>query len=48
MKKNLISIKQFFVTNNVYIEFLPYSFIVKELRTGVALLKGHTKDGVYE
>ena len=48
MKKNLISISQFCLSNNVSIEFSSSSFIVKELRTGATLLKGKTKDGVYE
>ncbi|WKA01920.1 hypothetical protein VitviT2T_020169 [Vitis vinifera] len=48
MRKNLISISQFCTSNNVSVEFLPSSFHVKELRTGAILLKGHTKDGVYE
>jgi histone deacetylase 1/2 len=48
MKKNLISISQFCTSNNVSVEFLPSSFYVKELRTGAILLKGQTKDGVYE
>ena len=34
MKRNLISVSQFCLTNNVSIEFLPHSFLVKDLRTG--------------
>ena len=48
MKKNLISISQFYNTNKVSIEFLPFTFLVKNLRTGTPLLMGKTKDGVYE
>ena len=48
MKKNLISISQFCISNNVSIEFLPFCFHVKDLRTGATLLTGNTKDGVYE
>ena len=48
MKKNLISISQFCTSNNVSIEFLPSTFLVKELHTGATLLQGQTKDGVYE
>ena len=44
----MISISQFCSSNNVSIEFLPSSFLVKELRTGTTLLRGSTKDGVYE
>jgi hypothetical protein len=48
MEKNLISISQFCTSNNVSIEFLPSIFFVKALHTGTILLKGQTKDGVYE
>ena len=48
MKKNLISISQFCTSNNVSIEFLPTAFFVKEIHTRATLLKGQTKDGVYE
>ena len=48
MKKNLISISQFCSTNDVSIEFLSSFFHVKDFRTGVILLKGTTKDNVYE
>ncbi|KAL6333900.1 hypothetical protein AAG906_039311 [Vitis piasezkii] len=48
MKKNLIYISQFCISNNVSVEFLPSCFNVKDLRTGTILLTGNTKDGVYE
>lgn len=48
MKKNLISVSQFCHNNNVSIEFLPNSFVVKDLRMGACLLQGRTKDDVYE
>ena len=48
MKKNIISISQFCTSNNVSIEFLPAAFLVKDIHTGATLLKGQTKDGVYE
>ncbi|KAK1555207.1 hypothetical protein Q3G72_023368 [Acer saccharum] len=48
MKKNLVSISQFCNANNVSVEFLSSCFHVKDLRTGPILLKGTTKDGVYE
>ena len=47
MKQNLISISQFFTTNNASVEFLPSSFHVKNFRTGAILLTSNTKDGVY-
>ena len=48
MKRNLISISQFFKSNQTYVEFLPSSFHVKDLQTGAILLHGCTKDDVYE
>ncbi|RVX16414.1 Retrovirus-related Pol polyprotein from transposon RE2 [Vitis vinifera] len=48
MKKNLISISQFGTSNNVSIEFLPTALLVKDIQTGITLLKGNTKDGVNE
>ena len=48
MKKNLISISQFCITNNASVEFLLSSFFVKDLRLGVILFHGSTKNGVYE
>lgn len=48
MTKNLISISQFCYTNNTFIEFLLSSFLVKDLCMGAILLKGQTKDEVYE
>jgi len=46
--KNLISISKFCISNNASIEFLSFLFVVKDLHIGVTLLKGKTKDGVYE
>ena len=48
MKKNLISISQFCTSNNVSIEFVPAAFLVKDIYTGATLLKGQTKDDIYE
>ena len=48
MKKNLISIFQFYHTNNISIEFLPSTFLMKDVRMGTPLLTGKAKDGVYE
>ena len=48
MKRNLISISQFFKTNKTSVEFLPSSFRVNDLQTGAILLHGRTKDDVYE
>jgi hypothetical protein len=48
MEKNLISISHFSTSNNVSIEFLPSTFLIKELHTRTTLLQGQVKDGVYE
>ena len=34
MTQNLISILKFYVSNQVVVEFLPFSFVVKDLRMG--------------
>ena len=48
MKKNLISISQFCQSYYTSTKFLPSSFLVKDIHTRATLLKGRTKDGVYE
>ena len=45
MKRNLISISQFCKT---LVEFLPFSFYVKDLLMGAILIHGRTKDDIYE
>ena len=47
IKKNLISVSQFTSENNVYIEFHPSFFLVKDRTTGRILMRGKTKDGLY-
>jgi hypothetical protein len=47
IEKNLISVNQFTKDNNVFIEFHPYCFRVKDLRTGTLLLQGPSKGGLY-
>lgn len=47
IKKNLISVHHFAKHNNVYLEFHPSHFLVKDQITGVTLLKGECEDGVY-
>ena len=46
--KNLISVYRLCNTNGVSVEFVPASFQVKDLRTGVPLLQGKTKNELYE
>jgi hypothetical protein len=47
IKKNLISVHHFTKHNNVYLEFHPTYFCVKDRTTGATLLKGACEDGVY-
>ena len=48
IRKNLISVSKLCKTNNASIEFFPSSFVVKDLKTGVHLTQGRSKDDVYE
>lgn len=48
MTKNLISVSQLCQTNSVSVEFFPWHFEVKSLRTGAVLLQGKTEDQVYK
>ncbi|CAA7017709.1 unnamed protein product [Microthlaspi erraticum] len=48
LKRNLISVYRMYNNNKVSVEFFPTSFQVKDLRTGVRLLQGKTKDELYE
>jgi hypothetical protein len=47
IQKNLISVNKFTCDNQVFIEFHPTFFCVKDLYTGTLLLKGPSKDGLY-
>ena len=48
ISQNLISVSKFCISNQVAVEFLPFSFVVKDLRTGARLLQGRNRNGVYE
>ncbi|KAK4477741.1 hypothetical protein RD792_017002 [Penstemon davidsonii] len=48
MKKNLVSVYKLCCTNNVSVEFSPFSFVVKDFRTGAHLMEGKPINGVYE
>lgn len=48
MKRNLISIYQFFNSNSTSIEFILDGILVKDLSRRTTLLNGQTKGGVYE
>lgn len=45
---NLISVAQFCRQNLTSIEFFPYSYVVKDLNTGAALLQGWSNNDLYE
>jgi hypothetical protein len=45
--KNLISVHHFTLRNNVFIEFHPFFFLVKDQITGAVLFKGACENGVY-
>ena len=44
---NLLSIQKFCADNNCLFELTASSFVVKDIRTGEALLHGHSRDGLY-
>ena len=46
-KKNHISVHYFTQHNNIYLEFHPTYFLVKDRIMGAILLKGKCEDGVY-
>ena len=48
LHKNLIYLYRLCNTNNVYVEFFPAHFQVKDLSTGVRLLQDKTNDELYE
>ena len=45
--KPLLSVHNFFLDNNVYFEFYPFVFYVKDLNTKAILLSSQNKDGLY-
>ena len=46
-KKNIISVQQFACDNDVFLEFHPSFFCVKDLATKNLLLQGRCHDGLY-
>lgn len=48
MTRNIISISQLCADNNLLIEFSSDSFLMKDRLTGAQLIKGPTRQGVYE
>jgi hypothetical protein len=47
INQNLLSVYQFTKDNNVFFEFHPSFFCVKDLFSGVTLLSGKSKNGLY-
>jgi hypothetical protein len=45
--KNLISVHHFTSQNNVFLEFHPFYFLVKDQTTGATLLRRACESGVY-
>ena len=45
---NLVSVSQFYVDNNTFVEFHPQFFFVKEQVTKKVLLEGHLERGLYK
>ena len=45
--KPLLSVQKFCLDNNVYFEFYPHVFYIKDLNTNEVLLSGQSKDGLY-
>ena len=48
IKRNLISISQFYKNNNISIEFFPDSFLVKDLSMGAHLVQGLNRGNTNE
>jgi len=47
IKKPLLSVQKFCLENNVFFEFHPFVFYVKDLMTKEVLLSGRSRDGLY-
>jgi histone deacetylase 1/2 len=45
--KPLLSVQKFCLDNNIYFEFHPFVFYVKDINTNEVLLSGQSKDGLY-
>ena len=48
IKQNLISVSQFCRNNHTSIEFFPSYFVVKDLHTGISMLRGRNQHDLYE
>jgi hypothetical protein len=45
--KNLVSVHRFVVDNNIFLEYHPYFFLIKDRATRKLLLKGKCHKGLY-
>lgn len=45
--KNLVYVRHFTRSNNVYFEFHPFYFLMRDRNTGTTLLRGECQDGAY-
>ncbi|XP_074314501.1 uncharacterized protein LOC141649717 [Silene latifolia] len=45
--KNLVSVRQFTSDNNVSVEFDPFGFTVKDLKTGTPIMRRHSTGDLY-
>jgi hypothetical protein len=45
--KPLLYVQKLCLDNNVYFEFHPFMFYVKDFNTNKVLLSGQSKDGLY-
>ncbi|OMO59764.1 hypothetical protein CCACVL1_24626 [Corchorus capsularis] len=48
VNRNLCSVSKFYRTNNVSVEFYPFSYLVKDLQTRKAHAGGLSEDGIYQ
>ncbi|GJZ26162.1 retrovirus-related pol polyprotein from transposon TNT 1-94 [Tanacetum coccineum] len=47
LRNNIVSVAKLSKTNKVSIEFFPFHFVVKDLRTGAHLMRGENIDDIY-
>ncbi|GKE24233.1 hypothetical protein Tco_1435745 [Tanacetum coccineum] len=47
LRNNLVSVAKLCKTNKVSVEFFPFHFVVKDLRTGAHLMRGENIDDIY-
>lgn len=45
--KNLVSVRQFTIDNNVYVEFDSFEFSVKNFQTEILIMRCNSSDDLY-